>query len=415
MKCDDDTRSGSTSSSNHNNNNVSSTNVNSCSISNLPETCEIDQDIENNNNNKDNLNNNEEETTALFSDETEKCINVCDSRSPSGSGSSGSGSSFARLKKRKRVQYFGSNFDLGQAILGNIDKGKRSVELAWRDVNYSVESTSWNPWKPCGVTDKKQILNGLTGSISTGDITAVIGPSGAGKSSFLEILAGRREKGFTGDLFVKFTSDTCHSLTESPGKNTLFTDAIITTTTTTTTTSGTAGATANKGAANGNGVNLFASTKSPSTSNSPPNDQMIKVAFMAQKDVFSPNLTVKETLVYASRLKNYSCQNLYHKQLKKLKQTDTDILAMSYKLKSEIDNFHYNLAAEIMEELSLLSCAHVRVGKCSGGQQKRLSIACELVSHPDILILDEPTSGLGKLNVIFFLSYSFYLFKRYLM
>ena len=348
---------------------------------------------------------------ALFSDETEKCLDVYDTRSPSGSGSCGSGSPFGRIRKSssRKSQPLASNFTLGQAILGNIDKGKRSVELVWKDVHYSVESTSWNPWKPCGVSAKKHILNGLTGSISTGDITAVIGPSGAGKSSLLEILAGRREKGFTGDLLVKFTNDhSCQSLSASPESGTIYTDAIISPTS--------KAKTKNEGGSGGS--NLFSpssklisspvvttpgvnhvpvqqlSSSSTSSSSSPSN--MIKVAFMAQKDVFSPNLTVKETLVYASRLKNYSCQKVFYDQLKKLQQTDSDILAMSYRLKVEIENFHYNLAAEIMEELSLLSCAHVRVGKCSGGQQKRLSIACELVSHPDILILDEPTSGLGK-------------------
>jgi ABC-2 type transport system ATP-binding protein len=35
-----------------------------------------------------------------------------------------------------------------------------------------------------------------------------------------------------------------------------------------------------------------------------------------------------------------------------------------------------------------------RVGKLSGGQRQRLSVACALVSDPDLLFLDEPTTGL---------------------
>lgn len=46
--------------------------------------------------------------------------------------------------------------------------------------------------------------------------------------------------------------------------------------------------------------------------------------------------------------------------------------------------------------LGLDELKNTRVSKLSGGQKKRLSIACTLISEPDILLLDEPCSGLDK-------------------
>lgn len=52
------------------------------------------------------------------------------------------------------------------------------------------------------------------------------------------------------------------------------------------------------------------------------------------------------------------------------------------------------VVAGVLEELDLTKQADTRVDKLSGGQQKRASVALELLTGPSLLILDEPTTGL---------------------
>ncbi len=49
---------------------------------------------------------------------------------------------------------------------------------------------------------------------------------------------------------------------------------------------------------------------------------------------------------------------------------------------------------EVLDELALTRSADVVVGRLSGGQRKRVSVALELLTEPSLLFLDEPTSGL---------------------
>ena len=60
-----------------------------------------------------------------------------------------------------------------------------------------------------------------------------------------------------------------------------------------------------------------------------------------------------------------------------------------------------DVVSELMDMLGLAKSAHTIVGNSkvrglSGGERKRLSIACELISSPPVMILDEPTSGLDS-------------------
>ncbi|MCR4990711.1 MAG: ABC transporter ATP-binding protein, partial [Lachnospiraceae bacterium] len=52
------------------------------------------------------------------------------------------------------------------------------------------------------------------------------------------------------------------------------------------------------------------------------------------------------------------------------------------------------LINKVMDKLGLMSVRKSQVGKLSGGQRKRLSIALELICDPTLFILDEPDSGL---------------------
>ncbi|WP_328532501.1 ATP-binding cassette domain-containing protein [Micromonospora zamorensis] len=96
-------------------------------------------------------------------------------------------------------------------------------------------------------------------------------------------------------------------------------------------------------------------------------DAVHAIGFVPQDDIIHRELPLARTLRYAARLRLPSGTG-----------------------PTEISD----RVAEVLAELRLTERAAVPVGRLSGGERKRASIAVELLDRPGVFFLDEPTSGL---------------------
>ena len=104
----------------------------------------------------------------------------------------------------------------------------------------------------------------------------------------------------------------------------------------------------------------------------PDSDFKRVMGFVDQEDTLMSTLTVYETVLYSALLRLPREMSLEAKKFRTL---------------------------ETMHELGILGIKDSRIGSSgrrsiSGGEKRRVSIACELVTSPSILFLDEPTSGM---------------------
>lgn len=165
---------------------------------------------------------------------------------------------------------------------------------------------------------RTRILSNVTTTIAPYKLSAWMGPSGCGKTSLMSVAAG-----LISDPDNDLVGDSCIKINDEVG--------------------------------------------------SAPK-RMVGVVW--QDDLLLSNLTVKETVRFAARLKN----------TREVSDEEVEIL--------------------VDDTLSKLGLSHIEdcligvpggIGKSrgiSGGQRKRVAVAVELVARPSILLLDEPTSGL---------------------
>ncbi|KAJ3038431.1 ATP-binding cassette sub- G member 2 [Rhizophlyctis rosea] len=166
---------------------------------------------------------------------------------------------------------------------------------------------------------EREILMGVGGRVRPGEMVAIMGGSGAGKSTLLNILSGRIPSGKPTGLIL----------------------------------------------ANGKIRDRTRWKK--------------LVGYVEQEDLMYSNLTVRETLTTAARLR---LPNTHFSRKQKLARVD-EVLAM----------------------LGLTHVADTRIGDSttggiSGGEKKRVSIGIELVTDPGTLFLDEPTTGLDSATAL---------------
>lgn len=178
------------------------------------------------------------------------------------------------------------------------------------DLRFEDLTYKVNNWTDKFKIEKKTILKGVSGAFCQSQLCAIIGCSGSGKSSLLNALSGYKTSGYSGTIFI-----------------------------------------------NGKPQELKSFQK--------------KSCYIRQEDQLHVQLTVREAMEFASKLK---CLTL-SLNASKLKMIDL-----------------------ILENLNLLKIQDTATVNLSGGERRKLSIALELVHNPSIMFFDEPTSGLDSLS-----------------
>ncbi|HEX4281708.1 MAG TPA: DUF5995 family protein [Solirubrobacteraceae bacterium] len=97
----------------------------------------------------------------------------------------------------------------------------------------------------------------------------------------------------------------------------------------------------------------------------------LRLGFVPQGDVLYNGVTLGETMEYAAQLR----------------------------FSRDVGRAERNVQIELLlDQLGLARMTDIVVGRLSGGQQRRVAVAIELITEPSLLFLDEPTPGLDPGN-----------------
>lgn len=178
----------------------------------------------------------------------------------------------------------------------------------------------------------KVLLNDISLGINDGDKIGLIGINGAGKSTFLKIISGKEEF-YDGNI--------------TKGKN-------------------------------------------------------VRIEYLDQNPLFDKDATILEQ-VFKGDTKEMKLLRSYEELLGKLnscKNEEFDSLNNELiKLQGQIDSLNlWDLESEAKTILTKLGVKNYseKIGNLSGGQKKRIALACSLITPCDLLILDEPTNHLDS-------------------
>ncbi|KFK38987.1 hypothetical protein AALP_AA3G185300 [Arabis alpina] len=206
----------------------------------------------------------------------------------------------------------------GNGVESEITTVKRGMVLPFTPLSMSFDNVNYyvdmpKEMKEQEVTkDKLQLLREVTGVFRPGVLTALMGVSGAGKTTLMDVLAGRKTGGYIeGDIRISGFPKRQETFARISG-------------------------------------------------------------YCEQNDIHSPQVTVRESLIYSAFLR------LPKEVTKDEKMRFVD---------------------QVLELVELNSLKDAIVGLpgitgLSTEQRKRLTIAVELVANPSIIFMDEPTSGL---------------------
>lgn len=210
------------------------------------------------------------------------------------------------------------------------------MRLEWNDLYVSPINKNKNI-----KTKYVDLLKCSSGSLTRGEMLAIMGPSGGGKTTLMNILAGRCQPGALTQGSIRYNGE-------------------------------------------------FRSAS----------EWFDIVGFVEQEPYFIESLTIYETLHYAYRFAKAKVKKYDKKRLED-SDSQTQILEEAGSDKIGNENFintslmnESEFLQKVIEDLNLENVQNNIISKLSGGEKKRTSIGIALVSQVSILFFDEPTSGL---------------------